>query len=80
MWVHVLFVIMCTFIEADLISQYDHAFGEQLILKVLSEEGAQLRLQQLPAKHTGACECTYTVPHKHEPDVISSHVLVSCNV
>lgn len=43
-------VFVCTFIEADLVSQYDHAFSEQLVLKVLGEEGAQLRLQQLPAK------------------------------
>ena len=50
-------VFVCTFIEAYLVSQYDHAFSEQLVLKVLSEEGAQLRLQQLPAKDTSADEC-----------------------
>lgn len=37
--------IMRTFIEADLVSQYDHAFCEQLILEVLCKEGAQLSLQ-----------------------------------
>lgn len=53
-------VFVCTFIEADLVSQYDHAFSEQLVLKVLSKEGAQLRLQQLPAKDMSADEC---IPH-----------------
>ena len=47
---YIYYVSVCTFIEADLVSQYNHAFSEQLVLKVLSEEGAQLRLQQLPAK------------------------------
>lgn len=42
-------ILMCTFIEADFVPQYDHAFSEELVLKVLSEEGAQLRLQQLSA-------------------------------
>lgn len=40
---------MLTFIEANLVPQNDHSFGEQLVLKVLSKEGAQLSLQQLPA-------------------------------
>lgn len=43
---------MLTFVVANLVSQYDHAFSEQLVLKVLGEERAQLSLQQLPAKHT----------------------------
>lgn len=82
----VLFVMTFTFIKADLVSQYDHAFSEQLILKVLSEEGAQLRLQQLPAKHIGASECKHTVlTHiisyiNHEPEVMSIHAVASCNV
>lgn len=33
-----------TFIEADFVPQNDHAFSEQLVLKVFSEEGAQLGL------------------------------------
>lgn len=37
-----------TFVEVDLVPQYHHAFGEQLVLKVLGEEGAQLCLQELP--------------------------------
>lgn len=48
------YVFKPTFIEADFVPQYDHAFREQLVLKVLSEEGAQFRLQQLPAWHTHA--------------------------
>lgn len=69
-----MWVIVYTFIEANLVSQYDHAFSEQLVLKVLSEEGAQLRLQQLPTKH----KCTQVQTHtlsvihlKHEPKLIS---------
>lgn len=42
--------VLFTFIVSDLVSQYDHAFSEQLVLKVLGEEGAQLSLQQLPTK------------------------------
>lgn len=60
MCVHVLTfmcVFVCTFVEADLVPQYDHAFSEQLVLKVLGEEGAQLRLQQLPAKYMSAYDC-----------------------
>lgn len=41
-----------TFIEADLVSEYDHAFSEQLVLQVLSKKGAKFRLQQLPATAT----------------------------
>lgn len=39
-----------TFIEANLVPQNDHPFGEELVLEVLGKEGAQLRLQQLPGK------------------------------
>lgn len=39
-----------TFIEVYLVSEYDHAFSEQLILQILSEERAQLGLQQLSEK------------------------------
>ena len=45
--------LVYTFVVANLVSQYDHAFSKQLVLKVLGEEGAQLRLQQLPTKQTG---------------------------
>lgn len=36
--------VFCTFIEADFVPQNDHPFSEQLVLKVFSEEGAQLGL------------------------------------
>lgn len=38
-------VITHTFIEADLVSQYNHAFCEKLVLKALGKEGAKLSLQ-----------------------------------
>ena len=80
---YIYYVSVCTFIEADLVSQYNHAFSEQLVLKVLSEEGAQLRLEQLPAKKDMSA-CTDTahtpsiIPPKHEPKLISSLALESC--
>lgn len=38
------FLWSSTFIEADFVPQNDHPFSEQLVLKVFSEEGAQLGL------------------------------------